>query len=63
MPIAEESKIRRDGFAITSDDATHLLDFIDLHDPRHTSIEPEIVVRLELLSHRWHLKEGNEKEN
>ena len=47
MTKEDEAKIRREGFPLTRDDAKHLLDFINLFDPRHEMIEPEIVVKLE----------------
>lgn len=58
MTKEDEAKIRREGFEITREDAKHLLAFIDLHDPTHHSIEPEIVVRLELIAGKFYLKES-----
>ena len=46
----DEAKIRREGFPITRQDAKALLDFIKMHNPSHDAIEPEIVVKLELLA-------------
>ena len=57
MTKGDESKIRREGFPITSDDAKHLLDFIKIHDPRHDMIEPDLFVKLELLSKKYYLRE------
>lgn len=57
MTTSEESKIRREGFPITSQDAKALLDFIKLHDPSHKLIEPEIVVKLELLARIYYIEE------
>ena len=47
MTKGQEAKIRREGFPLTKLDAKHLLDFIELFDPNHFLIEPEIVVKLE----------------
>jgi hypothetical protein len=54
---SEEAKIRREGFPITPKDAKALLDLIELKDPTHDTIEPEIIVKLELLSGAWRLIE------
>lgn len=43
-----EAKIRREGLPLTVQEAKALLDFIDLQNPSHDAIEPEIVVKLEL---------------
>lgn len=48
--MSEEAKIRREGFPINKYDAKALLDFINILNPKHDMIEPEIVVKLELLS-------------
>lgn len=50
MTKEDESRIRRDGFPITQQDAVKLLEFIDFWDKSHNTIEPAIVVRLELLA-------------
>ena len=50
MTTSDEAKIRREGFPITKQDAKALLDFIKLHDPSHRTIEPDIIVKLELLA-------------
>jgi len=52
MTKQSEAKIRREGLPINSTDATALLDFIDVHDEEHLMIEPEIVIKLELLAKR-----------
>ena len=57
MTGSDESKIRREGFPITRSDATALLDFIDIKDSEHDMIEPEIIVKLELLAGRYVLSE------
>jgi len=54
----EAKKIRREGFPITARDATILLDFINLYDSLHMTIEPDIIVKLEILSKKWKLTEG-----
>jgi len=54
----EEAKIRREGFPLTKDDAARLLSFIDHTNPRHDMIEPEIIVKLELLSGKLRLTNG-----
>jgi len=51
----DESKIRREGFPITRQDAIALLDFIDLHNPSHDMIESEIIVKLELIAGIYHI--------
>ena len=50
MTREDEAKIRREGFSITQQDAEKLLKFIDLFDPHHFFIEPDIVVKLESVS-------------
>lgn len=55
MTKCDEAKIRREGFAITSNDAKVLLEFIDMHNKNHDAIEPEIIVKLELLSGKYRL--------
>ena len=50
MTKGEEAKIRREGFPVTKEDARALLAFIDLHNPSHDTIEPDVVVKLEILA-------------
>lgn len=47
---SDEAKIRREGFPLTIKEAKALLNFIEMHNPSHDAIEPEIVVKLELLA-------------
>ena len=53
MTKADEARIRREGFPLTPRDAHALLCFIDVFDKDHMAIEPEIVVKLELLVKNW----------
>jgi len=55
---SEEAKIRREGFPITREDAKALLNFIKTYNPSHDAIEPEIVVKLELLAGIIHIQES-----
>ena len=57
MGTSEESRIRCSGFPINRYDAEHLLSFINTFDKNHHAIEPDIVVKLELLCGKWHLQE------
>lgn len=57
MTKCDEAKIRRKGFAISSADARALLEFIDMHNKKHDAIEPEIIVKLELLSGKYGIRE------
>jgi hypothetical protein len=54
---SREAKIRREGFPLNKSDAQALLDFIDIVNDSHDMIEPEIVVKLEILSGKLHLEE------
>ena len=54
---SKQSHIRREGFPITRCDAKALLDFIALLNPEFDMIEPEIVVKLELLSGKYRIEE------
>lgn len=56
MTKSDEAKIRREGFQLNSDESEALLDFINLYDKKHMCIEPEIVVKLELLSNRYYIE-------
>jgi|GEM_PF-6510415 len=46
----EESKIRREGFHLCKQEAKALLDLIELVNPSHDAIEPEIIIKLELIA-------------
>ena len=58
MSKCAEAKIRRCGFPINKQDAQALLMFIDLLNPSHDMIEPEIIVKLELLAKKYFLCEN-----
>ena len=57
MTKCDEAKIRREGFSITSENARALLEFIDMHNKNHDAIEPEIIVKLELLGGKYRIQE------
>jgi hypothetical protein len=55
MTHSDESRIRRDGFPIDKYDADSLLQFIELWNPSHDTIEPEIYVKLEIIAGRLNI--------
>jgi len=59
MARVEESKIRREGFPINHTDAKHLLRFIDIYNQTHDAIEPELIIKLELLAGNYAISKIN----
>ena len=57
----DECKIRRCGFPLTKQDAQALLDIIDMLNPNHGVVEPEIYVKLEILAGKYRIVEINNK--
>ena len=53
MTKNDEAKIRREGFPLTQLEAQALLDFINLKDPKHFMVEPEIIVKLEIMIRKY----------
>ncbi len=58
----DECKIRRCGFSLTKQDAQSLLDIIDMLNPNHDVVEPEIYVKLEILAGKYWIVESPKNE-
>lgn len=58
MTKNHECKMRREGIPLTPNECSALLNFIDLVDHVHGMIEPEIIIKLELLAGRYLIVEN-----